>query len=153
MRKEVMNTYYTGEDIYVTISEPYIQVFFPEEPNGPMLLPYYWGRNFVITNDRVYSSIILEENDEDLAIEKIKEFVNPYITTGEWELNMTVTGHYYYYPLLEGARAGESLSASTGVQDALSLDYPEFEELEEEEEKPSLLETIINFFKNLFGIQ
>jgi hypothetical protein len=143
-------------------------------------MPYYWDRYFIVTEDRVYSSINLDVNNASTAEEKIKEFVDPFVSTGDWELEMSVTGRWYYPRPLVGmaesgvARAAEvsavaagtsdlassavgidggqavTISASTGVQDLLSQEYPEFEELEEEE-RPTLLAMIINFFKNLFG--
>jgi len=158
--KDQMNTYYSNDNIYVTISEPFIQVYVPEDSTTETLsiMPYYWGRNFVITGNKIYSSINLEENNEALAVEKINEFINPYITTTDWELNMTVTGQWYMpYPIgyrgvvLEDGLAEAGVSQATGVQDSFSQEFPEFEELEEEE-PVGLLQGIINFFKGLFGL-
>ncbi|MFA5405818.1 MAG: hypothetical protein WC307_00465 [Candidatus Nanoarchaeia archaeon] len=159
--KDIMNTFYYKDNYQVTITEPYIQVFAPEtgvrsiSDDELLLRPYYWGSNFVITNDRVYSSVTLDDNNMTLAVEKLRDFINPYITTSDWELNMSVTGNVYYY-LLKGVDQASSLNAEraptmVGASDSLSAEYDEFAELEALSQ-PTILDSIINFFKSLFGL-
>jgi len=143
-------TTYTKGNTSVTISEPYIRINIPTTSSDE-LMPYYSNKGFIITSSKIYSSTILEENNQALAVEQIKEMINPYINTGEWVLNLTVNSGYYPMPLLEGGVARDE-AVSQGVNDAFSQEFPDFEELEEPEESPSLIQTIVNFFKGLFGI-
>ncbi|MBD3312249.1 hypothetical protein GF352_02215 [archaeon] len=166
-RKELMNTHYSGGNVSVTISEPYIQVYIPEDAVDSRevgIVPsIYWGRYFIVTSSRVYSSISLDDNNESLAVNKIKEFVDPYVTTSNWELNMTVTGNYYW-PLFGLAETtnlrtmAETDAASIqapvriegAVTDPLSQEHAAgFEGLDKRE--LTVIELIINFFKELFS--
>ncbi|MBR9679198.1 MAG: hypothetical protein GON13_02940 [Nanoarchaeota archaeon] len=173
------NKYYSSENVSVSVSVPYIQVHVPEELRDAqvvsggekVLMPYYWGQSFIITSDKVFSSANLEENNPVLAEKKIKEFISSYVNTGSWVLDMSVTGGWYYpYPL--GVRGGviedtamvsvssdlsvvksssESLGSisAQGVSDSFVSEFPEFEELDVKES--SVLESIFNFVKGLFG--
>jgi len=151
-----MNTYYEGNNVSATLSEPYIQVYVPSQPNefdnlgAPI---FYGGRYLVITNNRIYSSVSIKVNNETLAVNTIKLFVDPYIETVDWILNVSVNSGYPT-PLngMAEARSDGVTTTSGGVQDVLSLDNPEFDELEKELEAPSLIQSIANFFKGLFGL-
>lgn len=165
-----MNTYYTDGTIYITLSEPYLQLFIPEseqeiaDRNNAVekLIPYpYWGRNIVITSSKVFSSATIDENNFDTAVQTIKSYVGDYIATGNWELNMTVTGGHYYplYGYAEGARSldmDESVAVSQtagGIQDSFSSQNSAFAEFDEElKSSESLFTQIINWFVALFSL-
>ncbi len=151
MRKDLMNIYFEGEGVYITLSEPYIQVYLPETA-GSGIRPYYWGGNFVITADKVYSSVNLNENNVSLAVERIKEMVNPFIETGDWNLSINVRGGEIFYQL--GVKAGvlegsAEASQQVGVRDSFSSAHPDFSEFEKETE--SLIDMAINFIKGLLN--
>jgi hypothetical protein len=121
LRDYVTSKEYWSENVSISISEPYVQVYVPEELGEATVEkalvgiphPYYWGRSFTITSSRVYSNINLEENNPALAEQRIKEFVDPFIQTGSWNLSMTVTGSYYPRPLIGMVEAGVARSIST----------------------------------------
>lgn len=150
-RREFMNMIYYDNYTHVTISEPYIQVYVPEnETSSQEILPrpYYWGRNFIITSNRVYSSVNLDENNEVTAVEVIKGYVNNYVETNDWLLNMSVTGPNVYYPVLyESSRS--YTNGGLAIQDSLTANYDGFAELEKEDK--SIWESIVDFFKSLLG--
>jgi len=163
-----MDKYYEGDGVYATISEPYIQVYVPESSSQDVMvsrsiMPYYWNKYFIITKSRVYSEITLNDSDSEVAVSKIKEFIDPYISTGDWSLNMTVTGSYYpiilydYGMRAQTAEVGVATATSSlesygliGLSDSLSTQYPEIKELEEEPQPVDLWTLIVNFFKGLF---
>ena len=86
--------------------------------------------------------------------------------TGEWEVEMSVTGDFYPYLGARGVPMAESGDASFGeevavktmvssqnsaLQDSFSAEFPEFAEFEEETEaKTNIIGTIINLLKKLF---
>lgn len=172
----LMDRSYNGDGVYATISKPYIQLYFPETNNQAAadkisaIRPYYWNRYLVITKDRVYSEVTLNENDEGLAVSKIKELIDPYVSTGNWMLNMSVTGGYYPIILYDyGLKGGVMESASTtsvaesntrlsisgnvtGLTDNFASQYPGLSELEEPK-TTDLWSAIVNFFKGLFNIK
>jgi len=178
-----MDTNYYNDTTYLTISEPYISIYIPEErstSSDPELvakiMPYRWGRSITITKSRVYTSITMDENNEALAEEQIKSFVNDYIVTNDWTLTMRVTGDYYYYPIMyaeagmtkssvserismdsiqsvnlnEDAASGAATPASAGARDAFTSANTgaDFSELEDK----TIIENIIDFFRNLLGL-
>jgi hypothetical protein len=180
-----MNKYYSSDNVYVTITEPYIQVYVPEDTlvsssstgsaeiaisstsSDVMIRPYYWGRYFIITADKVYSEMTLAENNMSLAETKLKEFVDGYVSSNGWTLEMDVTGNYYY-PILyndvvrsAGVGAMESSGQATNggapsgsfsgtLADPLAINHADFSEFETEENK-GLLQTLIDYITGLFA--
>jgi len=181
-----MDTNYYNDNTYLTISEPYISIYVPEERSTSAsssgvvetakIMPYYWGRSITITKSRVYTSITMNENNEALAEEQIKTFVNEYLATDDWTLKMRVTGDYYYYPILYAeagmtkssvserismdsiqsvnvsgdASSGAPEQQNTGARDAFTSanQGADFSELEDK----SIIDTILDFFKGLLGL-
>ncbi|PIN99848.1 hypothetical protein COT72_04655 [archaeon CG10_big_fil_rev_8_21_14_0_10_43_11] len=182
-----MDSYYEGANVSISVSKPFIRVYVPEQPEEArsvasseersILPPSYWDRNFVITQDRVYSSITLDENNPAKAQEQIKSFIDLYLATGEWNLTMRAGGGVFY-PLyaeegiarsLDQVSAGSAETASlvsaasqdssatdggiksTPLEDSFASQYPEFDELEAEEAQKSLFENVLSFLRNLFS--
>ncbi len=174
-----MNKYYQGVNISVSVSEPYIQVRITEpvpeaevvDSEKMILPPYYSGRTFVITSNRVYSSVTISENDAALAESEVKGFIDKHVQSGSWRFNMSVTQGYYYpffgaiekqaSPVAVSAdlavassgleRSENSLSAAEGAVDSFSSEHPDFSEFEEDLSE-GLLSKLAGFLQRLFGI-
>ncbi|MBN1923646.1 MAG: hypothetical protein JW791_02710 [Nanoarchaeota archaeon] len=157
-RQEQMNTYYEGDNLWITLSEPYIQIrpSIVLYKTSSEIMPYpYWQQTMVITSDKVFSSITVDDNDESLAVEELNSFVSPFIAPGDWVLDMSVSGHYYIMPLAEAGGVDEaaiiqsSAVSETGVRDAFSTNYDVFNELEEteQENKQSFWDWVLSLFK------
>ncbi|HDR53263.1 MAG TPA: hypothetical protein ENN60_01125 [archaeon] len=169
VRRDQMNIYYEGEDIWLTLSEPYLQLYLNEQPDQvvgeskALILPYYDYSDIVITADRVYARVTLDRDDSEAAREALRLKTQPYVETGDWDLNRQVTGEYYYWPMrgraypenagVDGVASSAISGATVKVQDTFSSDYPEFEEWEAGNSNvlPNIMEAILAFLKSLFG--
>ncbi|VVB74769.1 Uncharacterised protein [Candidatus Tiddalikarchaeum anstoanum] len=184
--QNMMNTYYSMNNTSITITEPYIQVYVPEDLSisggvgvsssavssvDIMPRPYYWSRYFVVTKDKLYSEITLNTTNSALAESKIKEFIDSYVPTSNWVLNMSVVGGYFGPYYLDGrvseANTG-SISSSSGsniqvsgltqnqgnlaLNDPLSSQHPELTSLETQNQNKSIITMIVDWVKaNIFN--
>jgi len=161
-----MNTVYSSGDTYVTVTEPYLQVYFTDYPvlTSSLVVPY-WSNYFTVTSNKVYAMIALSSEDEAVAEQSLNELVNGYVSVNDWVLDLNVGGGWYYpYPLRGGIGADYSVSGSaedssnSQLLDLLqsetagnigSMNVSKFEELEDLSNQ-NWLTSIINFFTNLF---
>lgn len=115
MEENEMNTVYSKGDTYATITKPYIQVYFYDYPvfSSASVMPY-WGNYFVITSNKVFARIVLDENNEELASQSLTELVSDYVSVNDWVLELNVGGGWYYpYPLMDTAMEGGGLAVSS----------------------------------------
>jgi len=134
--EDKMNTYYSDEEnnVYLTISVPFIQVFYSDVDEqvieggsdvvSKMIAPYPYPRqnSFVITKDKVFSQTIIDSDDYDLAVSEIKSVLNKYVNTSDWVLTSRVTsGNYYPYPLMYAEDGVSVRSLSASVESSVSV--------------------------------
>ncbi len=163
---------YWNRNDSVSIGKPYIQVYVPQTVQeakvaNSALIPYYWGRSFTVTSSGVYSSITVDSDNESLALEKIMEYVSPYVSADSWNFNMSIGGYYHIMPLATvKAGIGTSIvmapevsntaagTANSGVRDSFSSQFPDFANLTNQTASTgnsSIISSIMGFLKGLFG--
>lgn len=116
-----MNTYYSGDKIHATFSKPYIRVYISEDREVVDELKSYVssGDSVVITEDAVFSQVVLDEDDPKAAKEALEELTSDYVKTEGWEVERHVTGGNYVF------RAGQETTSTD-----ISEQHPELDELE-----------------------
>jgi hypothetical protein len=170
--KDRENTNYYNSNVYVSITEPNIRIYSSSArilSLDSKIMPPFYGQSTIITKDRIYSSIQLKENGEELAKIGLNEMLDGIAAANGWNLNMSLRQYYYYYrgvSAADGAESSGSGSQGIGASDSMepvssnspliaglsetktsNFDESKFAELETQD---GLFDAIINFFRSFF---
>ncbi|MBR9689660.1 MAG: hypothetical protein GOV01_02055 [Candidatus Altiarchaeota archaeon] len=181
-----MNEYYSDQNLYITIGKPYIQLFIGDggietiDAKMTNIYPGYQFNDIVITQDKVFARVALDENNQAKAILELKELTSRFVETDEWKVEMKVTRKNDYpvlmrepmmmEPMMDAAVSGTAVNweeekskvmetrsqdfdSGEGLQiaDEFSEEFPDFAEFDKEQVKSTVSEFINGIIDWLFA--
>gem|GEM_PF-6550717 len=122
--KDQMNTNYAKNNISITVSQPYLQIYINEQPkevidarsnDEKMMIWPYRRAAITITKDKVYTDTVVDKMDPDLAVKKLNEKVSPYTFVDNWEVKGHVTRAYPIRVMAADVRGGMGIAEDVVV--------------------------------------